>query len=120
MDWIRVLSEEELPAGTRRTADVSGREILLVNDGGEIHALASRCPHMGARLDAGEIGAEGTIVCPRHHSAFDLETGVVEAWVTWPPLVGRALGAVSEQKALPVYPTKIEAGDIWVGIKEPE
>ena len=120
MDWIRVLSEEDLPPGTRETVDVSGEEILLIHDRGEIHAVAGRCPHMGARLEKGEISADGTIICPRHRSEFDLATGGVEAWAPWPPVVGRALGAMSRQKDLPVYPTKVEDGAIWLGIRKPE
>jgi len=118
MNWIRVLSREDLPPGTRRVSEVKDREILLINHRGEIYAVGNRCPHMQARLENGELTASGEIVCPRHHSVFDLETGSVEDWVPWPPVVGRALGAISQQNSLPVYPTKIEDGGIWVGIEE--
>lgn len=80
--------------------------------------MGSRCPHMGANMQNGEVTAEGAIVCPRHHSVFDLTTGAVEDWVPWPPVVGRALGAVSQERALPVYPTKVEEGSIWVAIED--
>ncbi|MGD8996619.1 MAG: nitrite reductase (NAD(P)H) small subunit, partial [Anaerolineae bacterium] len=60
----------------------------------------------------------GLIVCPRHHSVFDLETGAVQEWAPWPPVVGRALGAIYQENTLPVYPTKVENGRIWVGIEE--
>lgn len=73
---------------------------------------------MRAKMEKGEVTDEGGIVCPRHHSVFDLETGAVEEWVTWPPIVGRALGAISQENALPVFPTKVEDGNIWVGVEE--
>ncbi len=118
MSWTVVISSDELPPGGRRVSDVKGREVLLINHRGDIHAVGNRCPHMGAKMERGEITEDGAIVCPRHHSVFDLETGAVEEWVPWPPLVGRALGAVSRKDSLPVYRTKIEDGSIWVDIEE--
>lgn len=120
MNWIRVLTREDLPPGTRRVSHVADREILLINHQGEIYAVGNRCPHMQASLESGQVTATGEIVCPRHHSVFDLESGNVEDWVPWPPLVGRALGAISQQRSLPAYPTKVEGGGIWVGIEESE
>jgi nitrite reductase/ring-hydroxylating ferredoxin subunit len=76
------------------------------------------CPHMGAALDGGDVTEGGTIVCPRHHSAFDLRTGKVSEWAPWPPGVGRILGGISREKPLPVFPTRIEQGSIWVGLPE--
>lgn len=120
MDWTKVLSEADLPEGTRRVVTAADREILLINREGRIHAVGNRCPHMKAKMENGEVTQESTIVCPRHHSVFDLETGAVEEWVPWPPVVGRALGAVSQKNALPTYPTKVDDGSIWVGIEASE
>ncbi len=118
MKWVEVVAKDDLPKGTRQVLDVTGRDILLINHEGQIHAVGNRCPHMGAKLEHGEVTADSSIVCPRHHSVFDLTTGAVEDWVPWPPLVGRALGAVSQERALPVYPTKVEEGSIWVAIED--
>jgi nitrite reductase/ring-hydroxylating ferredoxin subunit len=112
------MSEANLPDGSRRVVTVAGKEVLLINHAGKIHAVGNRCPHMQARMEKGELIEDGRIVCPRHHSVFDLETGAVKEWVPWPPVVGRALGAISQENALPTYPTKIEDGKIWVDIEE--
>jgi len=120
MDWINVLPESDLPEGARRVVTVAGREILLINREGETHAVSNRCTHMQAKMEKGEVTDENTVVCPRHRSAFDLESGAVEAWVPWPPVVGRALSAISQENALPVFPTKVEDGSIWVGVEERE
>ena len=53
-------------------------------------------------------------------SVFDLETGAVQEWVPWPPVAGRALAAIARENGLPVYPTKVENGSIWVGIEDYE
>jgi len=115
MNWTQVLPEADLPDGARRVVTVGEREVLLINHTGEIHAISNRCTHMNARMEKGEVTGDGTIICPRHHTVFRLETGAVEAWVPWPPVVGRALGALSQENALPTYSTKVEAGSIWVG-----
>jgi nitrite reductase/ring-hydroxylating ferredoxin subunit len=120
MHWTSVLSEADLPDGARRVVTVAGREILLINQAGKIQAVGNRCPHMKAKMQKGELTADGAIVCPRHHSVFDLESGTVREWVPWPPVVGRALGAIAQENALPVYATKVEDGSIWLGMEEPQ
>jgi len=120
MNWTEVLSQDELPEGGRRVVEVGGRKILVLHHGSQIYALDNTCPHMGTALDGGKVTEDGAIVCPRHHSAFDLRTGEIKEWAPWPPAVGRVLGAISREKPLPVFPTRIEEGGIWVGLEEPQ
>jgi nitrite reductase/ring-hydroxylating ferredoxin subunit len=120
MKWTKALSHDELPEGERRVVEVDGRDILLLNHGGQIYAVDNTCPHMGAPLEAGKLTEYGAFVCPRHHSAFDLRTGDVKEWAPWPPAVGRMLGAIARERPLPVFPTRVEEGTIWVGLKEPQ
>jgi nitrite reductase/ring-hydroxylating ferredoxin subunit len=115
MEWVEAIAQGELPEGSREVVQLGEHSILLIHQEGRIYALASACPHMHGPLKEGKV-SNGTIVCPRHHSAFDLSTGDVKAWSPWPPAVGKVLGRVSRQKALPVFPTKVESGRIWVGI----
>ena len=117
MTWVRTLAQDELSEGERQVVKVAEHSILLIRHDGRIYAIASACPHMRLPLKGAKI-KDGTIVCPWHHSAFDLETGNVKAWSPWPPAVGRMLGALSREKALPVFPTKVEDGQIWVGIEK--
>jgi nitrite reductase/ring-hydroxylating ferredoxin subunit len=120
MNWIKVLSQDELPEGGRRVVEVGGRDILLLHHGGQIYAIDNNCPHMGAPLEGGKLTEDEAIVCPRHHSRFDLRTGKIKEWAPWPPAVGRVLGAISREKPLPVFPTRIEQGGIWVGLEQPQ
>ena len=69
--------EAELAEGRPACALVDGVPVLLVREGGEIHALANRCTHRGGPLHEGEVG-EGRVTCPWHGSEFDLRTGSVE------------------------------------------
>jgi len=117
MSWIKVLPREQLPDGQRRVVEANGRPILLLSLMGQLYAVDNVCPHMGASLEGGQVTDDGTIVCPRHHSAFDLHTGEVKEWSPWPPGVGRMLGSLSREKALSVYPTRVEDGSIWVDVQ---
>ena len=112
--WVDLLPAEDLPDGARRVVRVEGQEVLLLRQGGQVYAVAARCPHMGAPLERGKVTAEGSLICPWHHSAFNLRTGDVEAWTPWPPAVGKVLGALRRERALPVFPVKEEGGRIWV------
>jgi nitrite reductase/ring-hydroxylating ferredoxin subunit len=117
MNWWKALPQDELPEGERRVVKIGGQDILLLHHAGQIHAVANACPHMRLSLREGEVTEDGAIVCPWHHSAFDLRTGDVEEWSPWPPGVGRLLGAISREKRLPVFPTKVEEGSIWVALE---
>jgi nitrite reductase/ring-hydroxylating ferredoxin subunit len=116
MNWIKALPENELPEGERKVIKAGDHSILLIHEAGQIHAIASACPHMRLPLKGGRI-EEGTITCPWHHSAFDLQTGDVKDWSPWPPAVGKMLGALRREHALPVFSTKVEDGAIWVGVE---
>ena len=117
MNWVRALDQDELTEGERRVVKLGERSVLLIHHQGQVYALASACPHMRLPLKGGKV-EEGTITCPWHHSSFDLRTGDVKAWSPWPPAVGRMLGALSREKALPLYPVKVEEGSVWVGFTE--
>jgi nitrite reductase/ring-hydroxylating ferredoxin subunit len=87
---------EELVPGVLRHATAGRREIVLTRlPNGELRAFAARCPHHGAPLAAGCVGAEvaaeaggpclrrpGEVLrCPWHGFEFDLVSGapLVEA-----------------------------------------
>ena len=62
---------EEVAEGHDRQDEAEGYE-----RGGEIHAIAHACSHMGAPLSEGKL--EGDVVqCPWHGSRFSITDGVV-------------------------------------------
>ncbi len=73
-EFIPVLGVDELREGTPRRVQAGDVGIVLVRSNGRIHALGDTCPHLGGPLSQGWL-RDGTIVCPWHGSAFDLETG---------------------------------------------
>jgi nitrite reductase/ring-hydroxylating ferredoxin subunit/uncharacterized membrane protein len=76
-NWVEALPEQELAEGRPTCVLVDRVPVLLLREGGEIHALANRCTHRGGPLHEGEI-ADGRVTCPWHGSKFDLRTGSVE------------------------------------------
>lgn len=74
-DWVDVAASAEV--GDQPLAAMAGEvEVLLVRQGGELHALANRCSHAGWGLDKGTC-ADGSITCPGHGSCFSLADGAV-------------------------------------------
>jgi nitrite reductase/ring-hydroxylating ferredoxin subunit len=116
MNWIKVLTESELPPNERKVVKVENRAILLVHHNNQIYALENSCPHMKLPLKKGKITEEGAIVCPFHRSAFDLATGNPTGWITFPPGISKVMGMFSKEKPIPVFPTRVEEGSIWVGV----
>jgi nitrite reductase/ring-hydroxylating ferredoxin subunit len=76
-DWTATgVRESDLGEGEPRCALVDGVPVLLVRDGGRLHALHNRCTHRGGSLAEGEV-ADGTVTCPLHGSVFALDDGAV-------------------------------------------
>ena len=117
MKWVKALDTSDLTVGNRAVVNIAGKAILLINHDGEIHAVDNACPHLRLPLKGGKITDDCAIICPFHRSAFDLRTGDVKKWSPWPPGVGRVLGAVTTQKVLPIYATRIEDDAIFVGLE---
>jgi nitrite reductase/ring-hydroxylating ferredoxin subunit len=117
MQWVKAMGESELAEGDKRVVELEGRAILLLRYQGQVYAMNNKCPHLGGSLVKGKLTAEGTIVCPLHHSVFDVKTGAVKAWAPWPPIASGVLGAISHERPLTTYPTKSETGSIFVGME---
>lgn len=113
-DWVKVLLESELQEGNRKAVRASMRRMILFRLNGKLYAIESNCPHMRFPLNDARVTEDAGIICPFHHSAFDLETGDVKEWSPWPPGIGAVAGAIRRQRVLQTYPIKAEGGYIWV------
>ena len=72
--YVKVASVDEIPEGTGKAVEVSGRPVALFNVGGQFHALDGLCPHQGGLLGEGYL--KGTVVtCPLHFWQFDVVKG---------------------------------------------
>ncbi|MGK7931940.1 MAG: Rieske (2Fe-2S) protein [Microcystaceae cyanobacterium] len=116
MVWTKVLAENELPTDSRQVVKLENHTLLLLNHEGQLYAVDNRCPHLKLSMKKGRISQDGAIICPWHRSEFDLCTGEAKTWITWPPVVSKAMAMVSSAKNLPTFPIKQEEGNIWVDL----
>jgi len=112
--WIKVANLDELPEGTRKVFKVGRTDVLLINQQGTVYAMKNNCPHMGFPLNMGEITEDGCIICPLHHSRFDLASGDVEEWSTWPVGIGDFFRGLIKEKPLSTYKVWVEGNSVFI------
>ena len=75
-------SANPLPLATNTSVSVTidGRDLILADRGGTVHAYDNACPHTGETLDpmGGSVSEAGGALlrCQRHAAEFDAATGV--------------------------------------------
>ena len=99
-EFVPVLDEKELEEGKMKRISVNGTPVLLIKQKGKIFAIDNRCPHQACSLSSGALDGL-VIVCPCHDWRFDIRSG-------------RFLDA--PELGLAVYPTKSEAGKLFVDL----
>jgi len=74
---IEVFALDELPPGTMRLVPAGEHTIGVYNCGGTLYALEDRCSHDDGPLCEGDWEPDlCVVVCPRHGSRFDIQTGI--------------------------------------------
>lgn len=73
-EWIEIPAAQVPAPGSRSLFRHDGRCVLLINHGGELHALNDSCPHAGASLFGGKLDGR-YLQCPAHGLRFDLHSG---------------------------------------------
>ena len=103
MRYFQITPVETIALGERLFVELEGRQIMLLNIGGEIHAIGDVCTHDNGALGDGEI-EEHEIICPRHGARFDIKTGEARGL---PAVIG-----------IPTFPVRISEGMIEIGLPE--
>ena len=92
---------EELPPGSMRLIDTGSLTIGVYNCAGRLMAIEDRCSHDDGPLCEGEWEPEAcVVVCPRHGSRFDLESGI--------PM------SLPAFQAVPTYPVSVREDGVVV------
>jgi nitrite reductase/ring-hydroxylating ferredoxin subunit len=100
VNWTYVLDDIALLEGRMAPVYPLGVNVLLARVGGAVYAVSGTCAHMACPLFMGRLDGY-TIVCGCHDWGFDVRTG-------------RFLAA--PELGLTVYPTKLEAGKLFVSL----
>jgi nitrite reductase/ring-hydroxylating ferredoxin subunit len=97
---MRAASLKELEKRGRLVVGVEGHTICLLHEGGQVHAVDNRCPHMGFPLHRGSV-ADGILTCHWHHARFDLcSGGTFDQWAD----------------ELRRFPVEVDGGEIYVDV----
>ena len=99
-EWRKVCRQADLLEGMPLLAKAGEDEICLVRLDGSIHAIGNKCTHYECPLNEGLV-IGNVVTCKCHDARFDLRTG-------------KALAAPALND-LPVFPVRVEAGDVLVG-----
>ncbi len=75
-EWSAMIGVDELEEGALRRVENGDDPLVMLKEGGKVHAASATCTHLGGPMDEGE--RDGTCVtCPWHGSVFDLRDGRV-------------------------------------------
>src|SRR5215469_16560822 len=81
----------------------NGRQVLVIETGGKLFAIANRCPHEGYPLSEGTLGPGCVLTCNWHNWKFDLASGTA--------LVGR--------DPVRTYEVAEKGGEIFIDFRDP-
>ena len=101
MAYVKVGKLSDVPEGTAKVFEVSGRAIAVCNVDGTLYGVDDVCTHDEGSLDQGELEGD-QIECPRHGALFDVKTGRA-----------LTLPAVQPVKS---YPVQVEGDEIKVNV----
>ena len=105
--WHNAVALDRLTAAGRTVVRAGGKQLAIFMHEGRVHACNNRCPHEGYPLVEGSVesaaGGECVLTCQWHNWKFDLASGA-----------NRDGG-----DALRIYPVKVEAGAVWVDVRDP-
>ena len=76
-DWTDVASEADLPDGKPHRVSAGDVPVMLLQQDGNVVAVAALCTHAGGPLDEGKV-KDGCVTCPWHGSRFELADGTVQ------------------------------------------
>lgn len=95
--WKRLAEEDEVRE--IGAYEVDGRRIAVFRTPQGFRALDDVCSHEYSLLSEGEVW-DGQVYCPKHGSAFDLETG--------------AVCGLPATEPVKTWKLKVEEGALWV------
>jgi nitrite reductase/ring-hydroxylating ferredoxin subunit len=105
----------EIPVGTLRAGTAGSEKVVVYHLEDGLYATQATCTHLFAPLGRGKIVDGCQIQCPFHRACFDIRTGEVVKWASFPPGV-QLINAMRKEKALRIYPVSVEDGRVEVEV----
>jgi nitrite reductase/ring-hydroxylating ferredoxin subunit len=94
---VQIAKLQEIASGSMKKVTVSGKNLILLNNGGKILAFDEKCTHRGCSLLKGKL-VGNNIECPCHQARFNITSGKATQGPATQPIA--------------VYPVSVENGDI--------
>lgn len=116
--WVDIGNVDDIPEASMIVVEIEGRDIMVTKIDDKIYAVQDRCGHMCASLSSGTLLGK-TVVCPLHHSEFDIETGnvIIDAKVTELNSYLRHMGIPPIlTKSLKTYNVKVRGSRVWIQV----
>lgn len=101
--YVKVCALSALADDTALHVEIDRTPVCIVRSQGEVTALLDECTHAEVALSDGDV-EDGTVECWLHGSRFDLRTG--------------APTGLPATQPVPVFPVRIDRGDVYVAVKE--
>jgi 3-phenylpropionate/trans-cinnamate dioxygenase ferredoxin subunit len=106
-------NSSDIPVGSSLPVVVGDRTILVFHLSDGFYATQSQCTHLFMPLKRGKVIDDCKIQCPFHRARFDIRSGEVVDWASFPPGI-QLLNAVRKEKALQTYAVTEEGGQLFV------
>ncbi len=116
MAYQKVCSADALEVGTMTKVNIDGTNVLLYRLEDGYYATQRRCSHMRLPLDKGKI-EDDVVQCPFHRARFNIKTGEVQSWASFPPGI-QICNILLGEKALKTFPVKVEKGEVYINAEE--
>lgn len=116
MAFQTVCQATDIPKGKLKGLSAGGVSIVVYHLPDGFHATQASCTHVFAPLARGKIVDECNVQCPFHRARFDIRSGKVVEWATWPPGVATMLNIVRGKKDLKTYPVRVKDGEVQVDV----
>jgi 3-phenylpropionate/trans-cinnamate dioxygenase ferredoxin subunit len=114
-EFLPIAKTGELKDGAMKQVTISGKQVLLARIGDNYYAAENRCPHLGGKLDQGNLNGK-IITCPLHGSQFDITTGEVIRWTNFTGIALKMGKLLKAPHSLVTYRVKIDGSDVLVDI----
>jgi nitrite reductase/ring-hydroxylating ferredoxin subunit len=111
--WVRLCTVDQVPTNKAADVNINGQRLIMARCGDDVSVMQGFCTHMLFPLSGSKVD-DCVLTCSLHRSTFDIRDGSVREWSTFPPLVGKALAAIREKKALRTFETKVDDGEVYI------
>jgi len=105
----------DVPKGKMKAFSVEGRKLIVYHLDDGFYATDASCTHVFAPLARGKIVDGCKVQCPFHRARFDIRTGEVIDWATFPIGI-QLLNALRGEKALKTYKVSVRDGEVRVAV----